>query len=169
MKKILISSTAITAVIATGLILAPGLAHASSPISTFNQMRSALAAASKTGEMSFTASVSNKGAVTVTGTLDGQPLPPDLPLNVAVARTPNSYDIKVTADLSPGNYSSIAYGKDHLTLELTPKNENNHRYEIALDPKSMKPVSWKSPLSPIRQEIPSVGSRIENTTVQPPL
>src|SRR5262249_57540795 len=34
---------------------------------------------------------------------------------------------------------------------------------------SMKPVSRKSPLSPIRQEIPSVGSAIENTTVQPPL
>src|SRR5882757_8275101 len=34
---------------------------------------------------------------------------------------------------------------------------------------SMKPVSRKSPASPIRQEIPSVGSAIENTTVQPPL
>src|SRR6202790_2429708 len=34
---------------------------------------------------------------------------------------------------------------------------------------SMNPVSRKSPASPIRQEIPSVGSAIENTTVQPPL
>src|SRR6185312_3696756 len=34
---------------------------------------------------------------------------------------------------------------------------------------SRKPVSRKSPASPIRQEIPSVGSAIENTTVQPPL
>src|SRR6185369_492954 len=34
---------------------------------------------------------------------------------------------------------------------------------------SLKPVSRKSPVSPIRQEIPSVGSAIENTTVQPPL
>src|SRR5882757_3171351 len=34
---------------------------------------------------------------------------------------------------------------------------------------SRKPVSRNSPLSPIRQEIPSVGSAIENTTVQPPL
>src|ERR1700688_5288891 len=34
---------------------------------------------------------------------------------------------------------------------------------------SIKPVSRNSPLSPIRQEIPSVGSAIENTTVQPPL
>ena len=33
----------------------------------------------------------------------------------------------------------------------------------------MNPVSRKSPLPPIRQEIPSVGSAIENTTVQPPL
>src|SRR5262249_62208909 len=32
---------------------------------------------------------------------------------------------------------------------------------------SRKPVSRKSPASPIRQEIPSVGSAIENTTVQP--
>src|SRR5258708_10087977 len=34
---------------------------------------------------------------------------------------------------------------------------------------SIKPVSRNSPASPIRQEIPSVGSAIENTTVQPPL
>src|SRR6202171_5818105 len=34
---------------------------------------------------------------------------------------------------------------------------------------SMNPVSRKSPASPIRQEIPSVGSAIENTIVQPPL
>src|SRR5260370_13372528 len=34
---------------------------------------------------------------------------------------------------------------------------------------SMNPVSRNSPLSPIRHEIPSVGSAIENTTVQPPL
>ena len=33
----------------------------------------------------------------------------------------------------------------------------------------MKPVSRKFPASPIRQEMPSVGSAIENTTVQPPL
>src|ERR1700751_5471857 len=34
---------------------------------------------------------------------------------------------------------------------------------------SMKPVSRNSPVEPIRQEIPSVGSAIENETVQPPL
>src|SRR5947207_13418708 len=34
---------------------------------------------------------------------------------------------------------------------------------------SMNPVSRNSPASPIRHEIPRVGSAIENTTVQPPL
>src|SRR5258706_4836425 len=34
---------------------------------------------------------------------------------------------------------------------------------------SINPVSRNSPVSPIRHEIPSVGSAIENTTVQPPL
>src|SRR5437667_12178355 len=34
---------------------------------------------------------------------------------------------------------------------------------------SMNPVSRNSPASPIRHEIPSVGSAIENTTDQPPL
>src|SRR6202012_3992810 len=34
---------------------------------------------------------------------------------------------------------------------------------------SRKPVSRKSPASPMRQEMPSVGSAIENTTLQPPL
>src|ERR1700745_855361 len=34
---------------------------------------------------------------------------------------------------------------------------------------SRKPVSRNSPASPMRHEIPRVGSAIENTTVQPPL
>src|ERR1700741_2132949 len=34
---------------------------------------------------------------------------------------------------------------------------------------SKNPVSLKSPLAPRRQEIPSAGSAIEKTTVQPPL
>src|ERR1700757_4422680 len=34
---------------------------------------------------------------------------------------------------------------------------------------SMTPVSRKSPPGPMRQEMPSVGSAIENDTVQPPL
>src|SRR3954451_24919447 len=34
---------------------------------------------------------------------------------------------------------------------------------------SIKPVSRKSPASPIRQEIPSVGSAIEKVMLQPPL
>src|SRR3954468_10358712 len=34
---------------------------------------------------------------------------------------------------------------------------------------SMNPVSRKSPLPAIRQEIPSVGSAKENTTLHPPL
>ena len=34
---------------------------------------------------------------------------------------------------------------------------------------SMKPVSRNSPASPMRQEMPSVGSAIEKVTVQPPL
>src|SRR5579863_5967998 len=43
------------------------------------------------------------------------------------------------------------------------------RLRVLESSESRNPVSRKSPLLPIRQEIPSVGSAIENTTVQPPL
>src|SRR5258708_11290349 len=43
------------------------------------------------------------------------------------------------------------------------------RFRVRGSSVSIKPVSRNSPASPIRQEIPKVGSAIENTTVQPPL
>ncbi len=144
MKRILISSTALTAIVAAALVLTPGSANASTPAGALKLMRSALAAAARSGELTFSASIDGNGAVTVTGTLDGQPLPKDVPLNVSVVHSADSYEITTTADLSPAGFSSIRFGKDHSTLELVPKKAKDHRIEIGLDPSCMKPVSWTS-------------------------
>jgi hypothetical protein len=143
MKRILISSTLVTAAFALALIVLPTRANASStPLRTFKAMRSALAAAVRSGELQLTASVSQGGVVDVSGLLDGKPLPPDVTLNVDTKRDGDTYYITVTADLSDANYSSISFGKDRSTLELVPKKAPNSRIEVALDPKTSKPKSW---------------------------
>ena len=107
-------------------------------------MRAALAKAMNDGELTLNISSDNKGTITVEGTLDGAPLPKDFPLLVHSTIDGNVIDVEVTADLAPTNYSKIAYGKDHNTLELTPKANSKQKTEVVLDPKSMKPTSWKS-------------------------
>jgi len=144
MKKILISSSALTAAIIGAVLLAPGTAQATTPLNAFKAMRSALAGAVRSGELRLTGSVTGNGTVTVSGTLDGQPLPPDIPLLVNVDRHENVYDITITANLAPSNYSSIKYGKDPSTLELVPKDSPNKRIEVGLDPVTSKPKSWSS-------------------------
>ncbi|HEY3782084.1 MAG TPA: hypothetical protein VGL56_13450 [Fimbriimonadaceae bacterium] len=143
MKNILISGSAATAIVAIALVLAPGNATAS-PVKTLASMKSALARAVQSGELTFNASVSDNGTITVTGLLDGQPFPADIPLVVQSQHKGNTYDVKVTADLSPASYSSISYGNDQSTLELIPKDKGNDRLEIRLDPLSLNPISWTS-------------------------
>lgn len=142
MKKILISSTAV-ALIAAAVLMAPRTADASStPVETFNKMRAALAAAARSGELTLNLSSDNKGTITVTGTLDGAPLPKDFPLFVKSTVDGNVVDCEVTADLAPENYSKIQFGKDHNTLELISKKNPKSKTEIVLDPKSLKPKKW---------------------------
>jgi hypothetical protein len=142
MKKILISSTAVTAFVAMALLLTPRTANASTPAEKLNSMRAALARAAQSGELTLNLSSDNKGAVTVTGTLDGAPLPPDFPLHVDVTRTANYIDAHVTADLSPEDYKVLQFGRDENTLVMVPKASPSKKIEVGLDPKSMKPNSW---------------------------
>lgn len=143
MKKILISSTAVTALIAATVLMAPQVAGASStPVETFNKMRAALAAAARSGELTLNLSSDNKGTITVTGTLDGAPLPKDFPLFVKSTVDGDVVDCEVTADLAPENYMKIQFGKDHNTLELISKANPKSKTEIVLDPKSLKPKRW---------------------------
>jgi hypothetical protein len=144
MKTILISSTAVTAIVGAALVLAPGMATASTPLATFNGMHAALAAAAHSGELAISCLVTKDGLVSASATLDGQPLPSSTPMNVHVDRDGDTFDITVTVDMSPSNYSSIKFGKDHSTLELVPKGSKNDRIEIGLDPTSLLPKTWTS-------------------------
>jgi hypothetical protein len=142
MKKILISSTAATALLAAFLVMAPRSANASTPLEKFNSMRAALAGAVKNGELTLNVTTDGKGVVTVTGTLDGAPLPAGFPLQVESTIDGKVVDVEVTADLSPENYSTIKYGKNENTLVLVPKANPKTKSEIVLDPKSMRPKTW---------------------------
>jgi hypothetical protein len=142
MKKILISSTAVTALVAGALLLAPRTASASTPVETLKSMRAALAQAVEDGELTLNLNSDAEGAVTVSGTLNGAPLPDDFPLVFHTTREGDILDITVTADFTPSDYKSIAYGKDNNTLEIVPKASPNKRFEIGLDPKSRQPKSW---------------------------
>ena len=142
MKRILVSSTAVTALVAAIVLFAPRTASASTPKETFNKMRAALVKAVKNGELVLDVNADGDGQVTVTGTLDGAPLPKDFPLYVDSRRDGKVIDVEITADFDPANYSVIRYGKDHHTLVLVPKANPNSTSEVILDPTSMKPQTW---------------------------
>ncbi len=142
MKRILLSTSAVTAVAAAALLIVPGTAHASTPLTTFNSMRAALAKALRSGEVTFTTSVAPGGVISVNGTLDGQPFPPGIPVHVDAKVDGDTYHITVTANLAPSNYSSIKFGKDHSVLELSPKGKSDVREEVVLDPSTMAPLAW---------------------------
>jgi hypothetical protein len=142
MKKILISSTAATALVAAFLVMAPRSASASTPLEKFNKMRAAIGMAMENGDLTLEVTSDARGVVTVTGVLDGAPLPADFPVLTTVKRDGDFLDVKVHIDLSPDNYSTIRYGRDQNTLIMVPKANPQAKTVVGLDPKSMKPESW---------------------------
>lgn len=142
MKKIVLTSTLATALVASALFLTPRNATASTPEEIFKSMRAALAKAARNGELSFNITANKEGNVTVSGTLDGRPLPPDFPLNVDISRDGDTFDVTVTVDFSPENYRQIKFGKNTSTIIFAPKKEPNEKYQVELDPKSKLPKAW---------------------------
>ncbi len=142
MKRILISTTALTAVFASVLLLTPGRAQASSAKETFKNMRWAMARAAKNGELTVSGIFAATGVANFSVLLDGQPLPPDVPVHVKGDDHGAYTDYTITIDLSDSNFSSISYGKDHNTLKLVPKASPNSVDIIKLDPKSKQPEEW---------------------------
>jgi len=144
MRKLLISSTAVTTLVVGTLLLVHLNATASTPLETFNSMRAAIAKAAHGGELTLSVTSTTGGTVTVSGKLDGEDLPPDFPIQTAVSRDGDTLDIHITLDMAPQNYSSIKFGKNQNTLELVPKAKPGEKILIGLDPTSMKPNSWTS-------------------------
>lgn len=144
MKRILVSSSALAAMFATALLFTSTTAKADSALSLFKSMKSSLAYAARSGEVTFTASVDGKGGVTVSGKLDGVDLPTDFPMHVSVIRTGEVYDITVNAELSPANFSSITYGNDDTTLRLVPKGHDDQKIEVGVEPTNHRILSWTS-------------------------
>lgn len=142
MRTILISSTLVTAVVAMALFIAPSRLQAATAHEKFVSMRTALTKAFRDGELTISATLVNPSTTTLTVLLDGSPLPPDVPVNVAADRHDGYTDYTVKIDFSDGNFKSISFGKDENTLKLVPKASPNLTDIVRLDPKTGKPLSW---------------------------
>jgi len=142
MKRIAISTTAVTALVLATALFVPRSANASTPVESLKKLRSALATAMHDGELTLNATADKNGSVTISGTLDGNPLPDDFPMTVHVTHEGNVSDIHVTVDLSPDQFKSIEYGADKQTLLLTPKNKSGVKYSVGLDKTSSAMKSW---------------------------
>jgi hypothetical protein len=152
MKRILISSTTLATIAVGALLIMAPRAQATGPLESFNMMRAGLVKAAKSGELSLTVLGKEDGSVEVTGTLDGQPLPPGFPIKTTATRDGNTMDIRIRVDLSPADYASLKYAPEETlfeavpshnsTLELIPKSNPKEKILIGLDPTSKMLVSW---------------------------
>lgn len=140
MKKILISSTALTAVLVAGFMSLSGRASASSAIEEYNSMKSALMQAASKGELKISVKASPEGEVTVAGSLNGKTLPSGFPMKFTKTRNGDVLDVKVTVELSPTEYQSITFGKDGKSLLLQPKGTKDGKVEVFIDPKTKAPI-----------------------------
>ena len=144
MKKYLFSSTAVAAAFVSALVLLPGQAHGSSAKEKFVAMRSALARAAQDGQLTISAIATNGGLASLTILLNGNPLPPDVPVTTTSKDVGDAIDYKITIDLSDNNFSSIKYGADQNTLNLIPKAKPSNIEVVHLDPKSGMPTNWST-------------------------
>ena len=81
MKKLAISSTTLAALAACTMLIFPRAASASTPAELFKKMRSSIARAAKNGEIKLTVVADMAGSLTVTGGMDGSPLPSSFPIS----------------------------------------------------------------------------------------
>lgn len=144
MEKILFSSTAIAAALVVSLLFVPTRAQGTTAKEKFVAMKSALAKAARDGELTVSATVSSSGLTSISASLDGTPLPSDLPVIVKTKDDGSFIDYTVTIDLSDANFSSIQLGKDPNTLNLVPKAKPGSLDIVQLDPKSGKPLDWST-------------------------
>ncbi|MBS1726377.1 MAG: zf-HC2 domain-containing protein [Armatimonadetes bacterium] len=142
MKKIAISSTVLASVLVGAALFVPRTANASTPVESFNMMRSALVLAAQRGEISISVLAKEDDSVDVSGTINGVPLPQGFPIRVDSTRDGKVCTIHVSVDVEPKDYKVIQFGATANTLEITPKGQPDKKYEIGLDPNSYLPASW---------------------------
>lgn len=140
MKKILISSTALTAVLVAGFLSLSGRASASSAIEEYNSMKAALIQAASKGELKISVKASPEGEVTVAGTMNGKTIPNGFPLKFTSTRDGDVLDVKVTVELAPTEYQSITLGADGKSLVLEPKGAKDGKLQIFIDPRTKAPL-----------------------------
>lgn len=141
MRKLAAVTTAAAALAICFFALAPKPAQANSPKETLAKMNTALALAALRGEIVLNVATTKEGEVTVTGSMDGAPLPTTFPVNVKVDREDEAATITIKVNFREPLFESVAYGKEKNTLEVVPKGSTNRKYLVGLDPKTHLPLN----------------------------
>lgn len=144
MKKVLISTTAIAALAAGVIVALPKTAAASTPLTKFKDLRTALCKAANRGEIKVEVRVGQNGVAECSGTINGKKLPIEFPLKSTTKVVDGIADVLVTVDFDPSNYQSIDFGKNEDTLKLVYRELPNSVLVVQLDPKSNLPTAWSS-------------------------
>lgn len=145
MTKFAVVSAA-AAILAVSFIgLAPQIAQANTAKKALTEMNLALAQAASRGEITLNVTSTKEGQVTVTGSMDGKPLPTTFPVDVKVTREGvEAVTVEVSINFEIALYESVSFGKDKNTLEVIPKGAKDKRFLVSLDPKTRLPLSVSS-------------------------
>ncbi len=145
MRKFAAVSAAAAIIAVSFFGLAPQIAQASTAKETLSEMNLALAKASARGEIALNVESTTEGTVTVSGTMDGRPLPTTFPVETKVTRDgSDSVLIEITINFEVAVYESVSFGKDKNTLELVPNGALDKKLIVSLDPKTRLPLAVSS-------------------------
>lgn len=144
MKKVMISTSAIAAIAMGTLFVLPHIASAATPLSRFNDLRTAIRQAANRGEIKIDVFANPNGSIECTGTLDGLKLPDEFPMQVEAKVADQIADVTITIDFDPSHFTSIKFGQNEDTLKLVYKDLPNRVMLVQLDPKTHMPKAWKS-------------------------
>lgn len=144
MKKLALSTSTVAVLAAGAFFLLPRNAAASTPLESFNKMRSAFTSAAQKGLLRVMAISGKDGRVRTVTILDGKELS-QFPVKLNVKREGELNVVNLTVDmveLQPERFRFIRFGKAVNTLELGPKSSPNSFYSVTLDPKTKAPQKW---------------------------
>lgn len=156
MKKVLVSASAVTSLVLATSLLIPSAARASSPLETFKSIRMNLMRRAASGALKFVVTASNEGTVEAKGSLDGQPLPAEFPVDVHVQRnSDDTLQVGLEIDFPAEGFASFKQATDEKdllfkdgsnvlknTIVVAPKGNPNVKYLLTSDPTTHSLTKW---------------------------
>lgn len=143
MRKLMISTTTIAAVAAACIFLLPRSATAS-PIKLLDSVRVAFVRAAQVQGVTLNVDTEKNGDVKVTGQMNGKPLPPSFPIRTSVSQERDVLTVDLVVDFDPINFDKIQFGQSENELVLVPRDAQDQRIIITINPVDRTPIRWES-------------------------